>query len=230
MARLTTGFAWAVMLAVLAVGVSPGNGELWFPLPLDPNTKCLPPITQFPWNHLPVLYSVLSSLPPMRIISKGDPSLSVAVDESTNKTVLVKTNCTDPKQLWVQHYSVMNLRAADGGQYCGTVFALVNLANVFKTKPSTPLAMVFSDDTGASYDVKMETYDPSCVPVSMLWTLADPQPSDYGFYKIKSLRNGTWVLDGLWGRIHEGTVVGVYPANHDDDNIKWMIKGFLSYP
>lgn len=79
MARLPAAFALAAVL-VVAAGIGPGNAQ-----GLQPN-GCLPfPITLFPY-------------PPVRIISKGDPTLSIAAD-GNGGVVLVKTNCQDLRQV-----------------------------------------------------------------------------------------------------------------------------------
>ena len=62
----------------------------------------------------------------------------------------------------------------------------------------------------------------------MLWTQETPLAD--GFYKIRSYKVPRLLLDGLYGNVREGTVVGAYPAGHDDDNILWKIEGFLSNP
>ncbi|KAG0529149.1 hypothetical protein BDA96_05G073400 [Sorghum bicolor] len=220
MARLTACFALSAVL-VLATGISSGNGQLLDLIPTDATTGCL----QFPSGQLfpspdllPLAYKFLGSLPPMRIISRGNTSLSVAADDNGN-VVLAKTNCWDARQLWVQHYPIL---------FDKTRFSLVNLGN-----KGPLLAMPIPEDSSL-YPVKLAPYSYSPwlffmpVPTSMLWTQETPLAD--GFYKIRSYKVPRLLLDGLYGNVHEGTVVGAYPAGHDDDNILWKIEGFLSNP
>jgi hypothetical protein len=104
MARLTACFALSAVL-VLATGISSGNGQLLDLIPTDATTGCL----QFPSGQLfpspdllPLAYKFLGSLPPMRIISRGNTSLSVAADDNGN-VVLAKTNCWDARQVHKAH-------------------------------------------------------------------------------------------------------------------------------
>ncbi|KAL6841122.1 hypothetical protein ACP4OV_029091 [Aristida adscensionis] len=230
MARLPSAIVWAALLAVLGVGVSPGHGDLLgfpsvssFPyaLPLNPDTNCLASISNFPWNLLPGLYAQkFANLPPFRIVSQANDTVSVAVDESDN-VVLAKTNCADPSQLWFQLYT--EIVAADGyGGQCNRAFVLVNLGNLFR-KRDRLLALAFVEGA-PNYKATMAPYDPACLSVSMLWTKDDSR-AGY-FSKIRALINGNFVLDALYGNVREGTSVGVFRATHDDPNIFWAIKNF----
>lgn len=100
MARLTACFALSAVL-VLATGICSGNGQplLEEPFPTDPVTGCL----QFrPGGYLPLDFPIvldfLVRLPPLRIISRGNTSLSIAADDNGN-VVLTKTNCRDLRQV-----------------------------------------------------------------------------------------------------------------------------------
>lgn len=99
MARLTACFALSGIL-VLSTGICFGNGQFLPPIPTDPVTGCLqfPGGQLFPYPLTDVLYQFLAHLPPMRIISKGDTSLSIAVDDNGN-VVIAKTNCRDARQV-----------------------------------------------------------------------------------------------------------------------------------
>lgn len=58
------------------------------------------------------------------------------------------------------------------------------------------------------------------VDVSMLWTLG---AKDLGgnFREVKVLRDTTQTLNGLWGQVKDGTVVGVHPSREDAPNAVW---------
>ncbi|KAG0529148.1 hypothetical protein BDA96_05G073300 [Sorghum bicolor] len=213
MARLTACFVLSGIL-LLATGICSGNGQIVEePFPTNPVTGCL----QFrPDGHLPLTWPVpwvfefLAKLPPLRIISKGDPSLSIAADDNGN-VFLAKTNCSDLRQLWVQHFP-----------YPGeNRFALVNLAKEYEMRAP----MILED---GPYPMKLGKYAPLDVPAYALWTQDTPLFCD-GFYKIRSCyKDERLVLDGLHGNVHEGTVVGAYPADHSADNVLWKMEGFLS--
>ncbi|XP_066338947.1 ricin B-like lectin R40C1 [Miscanthus floridulus] len=214
MARLSVSACFALSaVLVVATGIRPGNGQLPVPIPTDPG--CL----QFPGGQFPSplleLYNFLSTLLPMRIISKGNTSLSITADDK-GKVFLAPTNCRDAGQLWVQHSSptVGN----------NSRFSLVNV-NLGTKDPLR--AMQISDD--GSYPVKLAPYSPLSVPSSMLWT-QDAQVFGDGFHKIRSCKKSDLVLDGLNGNVHNGTVVGAYPASHDGDHVLWKTPGFLFNP
>jgi hypothetical protein len=78
--------------------------------------------------------------------------------------------------------------------------------------------------------MKLARYGRWNVPAYALWTQDTPLFCD-GFYKIRSCyKDGRLVLDGLRGNVHDGTVVGAYPAHHSADNVLWKMEGFLSNP
>nr|CAB3484826.1 unnamed protein product [Digitaria exilis] len=58
------------------------------------------------------------------------------------------------------------------------------------------------------------------VDVSMLWTLGAKDLGG-GFREVKVLRDTTQTLNGLWGQVRDGTVVGVHPSRPDAPNAVW---------
>lgn len=50
------------------------------------------------------------------------------------------------------------------------------------------------------------------VHVSMLWTDEGKDQGD-GYRRIRALRDITMTLDGLFGNVKEGTVVGIYHSS-----------------
>ncbi|KAG2633369.1 hypothetical protein PVAP13_2NG198600 [Panicum virgatum] len=183
--------------------------------PTDPPvTRCL----QFPGGQFPStlleLYKFLDTLLPTRIISKGNTSLSITAGDE-GEVFLAPSYCRDTRQLWVQRPPpIVGIKSQ---------FSLVNVNYGSKDDPLR--AMQISDD--GSYPVKLAPYNPLSLPSSMLWT-QDTKLFGDGFYKIRSYKDTRLVLDGLNENVHNGTVVGAYPAPHDRDHILWKTRGFLS--
>lgn len=76
--------------------------------------------------------------------------------------------------------------------------------------------------------VKLAPYKPSeCIPLSMLWTKADPT-SD--FSAIRMFKDESKGFNGLGGNGNEGTVIGVLPTDGANPNVQWKIVGFFSRP
>lgn len=113
MAKLTVttaGFVWVVLVAVIGAGVSPGDGQL---LPLN--------LAQF-----------LASFPPVRIVYKKDPSLSVTVGPDNN-VILSRTDPANINQRWIKVDKPFGSVTANGGG-CRRPFVLVNVIDFLSGK------------------------------------------------------------------------------------------------
>lgn len=63
--------------------------------------------------------------------------------------------------------------------------------------------------------------DDAGLEVSMLWTEGDDLGD--GFCEVRTLRDASRTLNGLFGGVHDGTVVGIYPSAPSSANAIWKI-------
>jgi hypothetical protein len=72
-----------------------------------------------------------------------------------------------------------------------------------------------------SLQVQLAPYTPGVrVDLSMLWTLGAADLGG-GFCEVRVLRDVTQTLNGLWGNVKDGTVVGVHPSRPAAPNAVW---------
>ncbi|CAL5026939.1 unnamed protein product [Urochloa decumbens] len=141
---------------------------------------------------------------PLRIFCREDINLNVAVRGTT--VVLARANPDDVLQQWVQDFSASGTVTDDEGQ---RAFALVNKA--------TGQALVNKNLISPS-DKQVHVR----VDLSMLWTLGAKDLGG-GFREVRVLRDTTQTLNGLWGNVKDGTVVGVHPSRPDAPNAVWKL-------
>ncbi|CAN6275997.1 unnamed protein product [Urochloa humidicola] len=150
---------------------------------------------------------------PLRIFCREDINLNVAVRGTT--VVLARANPDDVLQHWVQDFSASGTVTDDEGQ---RAFALVNKA--------TGQALVnkkIISPSDKQVHVQLGPYLSEVrVDLSMLWTLGAKDLGG-GFREVRVLRDTTQTLNGLWGNVKDGTVVGVHPSRQDAPNAVWKL-------
>ncbi|CAL4899418.1 unnamed protein product [Urochloa decumbens] len=148
------------------------------------------------------------------IFCKGDTNLNVAIRD--NKIVLVRADPNDETQQWIKDYGAgRNVLSDDEDQMA---FVLVNKA--------TENVMVNKDAPRAdgNIEVQLGIYGLGPVRVSMFWTEEIKDHGD-GYRRIRALRDISMTLDGLFGNVKEGTVVGIYRSNEPVGvNGLWKMK------
>ncbi|CAL5093628.1 unnamed protein product [Urochloa decumbens] len=144
------------------------------------------------------------------IFCKGDTNLNVTIRD--NRIVLVRADPNVEMQQWIKDYGVgRNVLSDDEDQMA---FVLVNKA--------TGHVMVNKDAHVRT--VQLGVYGLGPVRVSMFWT---EEIKDHGdsYRRIRALRDITMTLDGLFGNVMEGTVVGIYRSNEPVGvNGLWKMK------
>ncbi|CAN6242424.1 unnamed protein product [Urochloa humidicola] len=151
-----------------------------------------------------------AALIPMRIFCKGNTALNMAV--RGDDVILVNANSNDKSQHWFQDYNAVGKVTDDTGR---RAFALVNRA--------TGHAMVNVDNNA----VKLLPYRGHvAVPISMLWSQG--VQLEGGFTEVRTLRNIYLTLDGIYGNVKQGTVIGIYDASPDAVNGVWKIEPILT--
>ncbi|CAL4899419.1 unnamed protein product [Urochloa decumbens] len=144
------------------------------------------------------------------IFCKGDTNLNVAIRD--NKIVLVRADPNDETQ---DYGAGRNVLSDDEDQMA---FVLVNKA--------TENVMVNKDAPRAdgNIEVQLGIYGLGPVRVSMFWTEEIKDHGD-GYRRIRALRDISMTLDGLFGNVKEGTVVGIYRSNEPVGvNGLWKMK------
>ncbi|CAN6228496.1 unnamed protein product [Urochloa humidicola] len=146
---------------------------------------------------------------PLRIFCREDINLNVAVRGTT--VVLARA---DPDDV-LQDFSASGIVTDDEGQ---RAFTLVNKA--------TGQALVNKNIISPSdkqVHVQLAPYLSDVrVDLSMLWTLGGKDLGG-GFREVRVLRDTTQTLNGLWGNVKDGTVVGVHPSRPDAPNAVWKL-------
>ncbi|CAN6270855.1 unnamed protein product [Urochloa humidicola] len=142
---------------------------------------------------------------PMRIVCKQNTNLNMAV--RGDKVILVNADSNDESQHWFQDYNAVGKVTDDTGRMA---FALVNR--------TTGQAMVNKNNA-----VTLLPYSGHvAVPISMLWSQGEKLQD--GFTEVRSLKNINQTLNGLYGNVKHGTVIGLYSSSPD-----WKIEPILTH-
>ncbi|CAL4906732.1 unnamed protein product [Urochloa decumbens] len=148
------------------------------------------------------------------IFCKGDTNLNVAIRD--NKVILVRADPNDETQQWLKHDGTAGRVLSDDEDQMA--FVLQNKA--------TGHVMVNKDAPRAdgNIEVQLGIYGLGPVRVSMFWTEEIKDHGD-GYRRIRALRDISMTLDGLFGNVKEGTVVGIYRSNEPVGvNGLWKMK------
>ncbi|KAL6877193.1 hypothetical protein ACP4OV_012864 [Aristida adscensionis] len=146
---------------------------------------------------------------PVRIYCKQNTALNVGTRD--NAVVLVTANDLDTSQIW---YPVIPplLPVESAGL---KNFSLVNA--------QTYQVMVIP--SGSTQQVTLTNDFDTVKILDQLWTPGTPIRD--GFYEIKVANNPSMTLNGLYGSVHDGTPVGIFPSTPEADNTLWNLTSIF---
>ncbi|KAL6877195.1 hypothetical protein ACP4OV_012866 [Aristida adscensionis] len=141
----------------------------------------------------------------VRIYCKQNTALNVAIRD--NSVVLATANSSDTSQLWYPVIGPLLPVESPGLKN----FSLVNV--------QTYQTMVIP--TGSGQQVTLTDKFENSKIINQLWTPGTQR--DDGFYEIKVAGDPSMTLNGLYGSVHDGTPVGIFPSTPDAQNTLWSL-------